>query len=88
MQEAIQNAVKHSGARDAKVAIYGSPTWITLEVSDAGVGFNRDAKSMKTGLGLTSMRERVNLIGGELSIQSQPLKGTQIEVRVPLTSAL
>ena len=88
VQEAIQNAVKHSGARDAKVAIYGSPTWITLEVSDAGVGFNPDAKSMKTGLGLTSMRERVNLIGGELSIQSQPLKGTQIEVRVPLTSAV
>ena len=86
MQEAIQNAVKHSGARDAKVAIYGSPNRITLEVSDAGVGFNPDAKSMKTGLGLTSMRERVHLIGGELSIQSQPLKGTQIEVRVPLAS--
>ncbi len=87
LQEAIQNAVKHSRTRDAKVAIYGSSTQITLRVSDAGIGFNPDADSMKTGLGLTSMRERVRLVGGELSIQSQPSKGTLIEVRVPLASA-
>jgi len=87
LQEAIRNAVKHSGVREAKVAIYGSPTQISLSVSDAGIGFHPDAERMKTGLGLTSMRERVRLVGGEFAIQSQPSKGTRIEVRVPLASA-
>ena len=67
--------------------IYGSSTEITLRVSDAGIGFNPEDERSKTGLGLISMRERVRLVGGELSIQSQPSKGTQIEVRVPLASA-
>jgi signal transduction histidine kinase len=84
LQEALQNAVKHSGAGSFKVELNGTSQEICLSVSDPGVGFDwRDAMN-RQGLGLISMRERLQLVNGELSIKSQPGRGTTIDARVRL----
>jgi PAS domain S-box-containing protein len=83
LQEGLQNAVKHSGARDFAVEVHGTQDGIRLTVSDSGTGFDwRDAINRR-GLGLISMRERLRLVNGELSIQSEPGRGTTIVARVP-----
>jgi signal transduction histidine kinase len=60
---------------------------IHLVISDFGRGFDVEAASQGKGLGLTSMRERVRLVNGTISIESKPMGGTTIHVRVPLSSA-
>jgi PAS domain S-box-containing protein len=87
LQEALLNAVKHSGARHVAVRLRGSRQEIQLEVSDNGIGFDSDIAMKGHGLGLLDMRERLNLIKGELSVQSSPGDGTRIVVRVPLLQA-
>jgi len=83
LQEALQNAVKHSGAADVSVKVQGTLDGIHLTVSDSGVGFNWRHAVNGRGLGLISMRERLRLVNGELSIQSEPGRGTTILARVP-----
>jgi PAS domain S-box-containing protein len=84
MQEGLQNAVKHSGARHFEVKLQGETDGILLTLSDAGVGFDPEAVVSSRGLGLISMQERVNLVRGIFSIESAPKQGTTIRVRVPL----
>jgi PAS domain S-box-containing protein len=84
LQEALQNAVKHSGARHFKAELLGTSGDIQLTVSDLGVGFDQQEAANSSGLGLISMRERVRLVNGEFSIESMPGCGTTITVRVPL----
>ncbi len=84
IQESLQNIMKHSGACDATVELHGSPSEIRLRITDEGVGFDPESAARKQGLGLLSMRERVRLVGGTISIESEPLRGTQIKVVVPL----
>jgi PAS domain S-box-containing protein len=84
VQESLHNVAKHSGARSVQVDLIGSPEELSLIVSDDGAGFDvRQLKSAR-GLGLISMRERVNLIGGEFVINSLPGDGTSIRARVPI----
>jgi PAS domain S-box-containing protein len=83
LQEALQNAVKHSGAPDVSVEVHGSQDGIRLIVSDSGIGFDWPHALNGRGLGLISMRERLRLVNGELSIQSEPGRGTTILARVP-----
>jgi len=83
LQETLQNAVKHSGVRHFKVELCGTEGEIQLTVSDLGVGFDPQDAIHRRGLGLISMRERMQLIGGEFSINSQPGSGTTIHARVP-----
>ena len=83
VQEGLRNIVKHSGAKDAKVELTGSPDTIRLRIVDQGVGFNRETTRSK-GLGLISVEERARLVRGELTLQSQPSQGTCIDLRVPL----
>ncbi len=83
LQETLQNAVKHSGMRHFKVELRGTEREIQLTVSDLGVGFDPQDAIHRRGLGLISMRERMQLVGGEISIQSQPGGGTTIHARVP-----
>jgi len=84
LQEALQNAIKHSGSQHFEVLFNHNSTEIHLAVQDRGRGFDV-AQAMKgRGLGLTSMKERVALVGGELSIESRPQNGTTVYVRVPL----
>jgi len=85
LQEALRNAVKHSGVHRVEVHLWGTMDEIHLTVKDSGAGF--DAKNTKEGqgLGLTSMQERMTLVKGDLSIDSRPMRGTTIHARVPLT---
>jgi PAS domain S-box-containing protein len=82
VQESLHNVAKHSGAKSVQVDLTGTSEEISLVVRDDGVGF--DVKQLKTaqGLGLVSMRERANLIGGEFVIDSTPSVGTWIRARV------
>jgi PAS domain S-box-containing protein len=82
LQEALHNAAKHSGEKRIEVQLSGTSGEIHLIVSDSGKGF--DIKAERRGLGLTSMQERVRLVGGALAIESKPMGGTTIHVRVPL----
>ena len=84
LQETLQNAVKHSGVRHFKVELRGTEGEIQLTVSDLGVGFDPQDTIHRRGLGLISMRERMQLVSGEISIQSRPGSGTTIHARVPL----
>jgi PAS domain S-box-containing protein len=86
LQEALQNAAKHSGVRHFKVELRGTPGDIQLSVSDAGVGFDWQDAINRRGLGLISMRERLQLVSGSLSITSAPAHGTTIHARVPMGS--
>jgi signal transduction histidine kinase len=82
-QEALQNVARHSGAAEASVELSGQPDEIALCVSDSGQGFDVESVREATGLGLISMRERLRLVGGHLSIESRPSHGTRIHARVP-----
>jgi PAS domain S-box-containing protein len=85
LQEGLQNAVKHSGSRRFEVCLKGEPGVIGLTVRDSGVGFDPEEAITRGGLGLTSMKERLKLVHGELFIDSQPGRGTVIRATVPLS---
>jgi PAS domain S-box-containing protein len=87
-QEALQNAVKHSGVGEYAVVLRGSATEIQLEVSDRGSGFDFEKAKLDRGLGLVSMQERVHLVHGTFSIESTVNGGTRILVRVPLAAEM
>src|SRR5262249_37783906 len=61
LQEALHNAVKHSGVRDFEVELHGTSGAIYLTISDSGAGFDPEAARGRGGLGLTSMQERLKL---------------------------
>jgi PAS domain S-box-containing protein len=85
LQEGLQNATKHSGAKHFQVSLVGSENELRLTVSDQGVGFDPEEASKGSGLGLTSMKERLRLVAGEFSLDSQLHRGTTIRARVPLS---
>ena len=66
--------------------LWGASGEIHLTVKDSGAGFDREAAKKSRGLGLISMEERLKLVEGMLSIESQPKSGTTIHARVPLRS--
>jgi PAS domain S-box-containing protein len=84
LQEALHNAAKHSGVKRVDVQLGEESGGIQLTVSDLGKGFDVAAAMRDRGLGITSMRERVRLVGGTIVIGSTPLGGTTVHVRVPL----
>ena len=84
LQEGLQNAVKHSGGRDFHVSLRSVSNEIQLTVQDDGNGFDPKAVGNGSGLGLTSMKERLKLVNGVLTINSQPPHGTMIHASVPL----
>jgi PAS domain S-box-containing protein len=85
VQEALNNVQKHSGATEVRVHLTGVENALLLEISDNGHGFDVQQARLAAGLGLISMRERVNLVRGTMEIVSVPGKGTRITARVPLT---
>jgi PAS domain S-box-containing protein len=85
-QEALRNAVKHSGVRHVEVELCGAPDGIHLTVRDAGRGFDPETVMSNRGLGLVSMQERVNLVNGMFSIESRPGRGTTVHIRLPLNT--
>jgi PAS domain S-box-containing protein len=86
LQEALHNSAKHSGVQRFEVRLWGTTNQIRLTVRDSGKGFDREAARTSHGLGLVSMEERLKLVNGTLSIESQPGRGTTIEARVPVSS--
>ena len=85
VQEALQNSLKHSGERSFEVSLKCAGNEIELTVHDSGVGFDPEGAISGHGLGLTSMKERLKLVDGHLSVDSKPQAGTTIRARVPLT---
>jgi signal transduction histidine kinase len=85
-QEALQNVMKHSGSKRAWVELKDSADDVRLCIWDEGVGF--DTRCRKSGLGLISMRERLQLVGGRIAISSRHPSGTCIEAHVPLARAI
>jgi PAS domain S-box-containing protein len=86
LQEALRNSAKHSGVRHFEVRSWGTRDEVHLTVKDSGAGFELEAARYCQGLGLISMEERIKLLKGTLSIDSQPRRGTTIHARVPLSS--
>lgn len=86
LQESLHNAAKHSGVKRIAVELHETAGEIHLTIRDFGKGFDVDRALQGKGLGLTSMRERVRLVNGTITIESKPMSGTSIRVRVPLES--
>jgi len=82
-QEALHNALRHSGGRCVAVRISGSPRRMVLEVTDDGSGFDPSAVG-GTGLGLESMRQRAAAVSGTVRVTSAPGQGTRIRLEVPV----
>ena len=88
-QEALHNVVRHAQSRQARIILVYQPQEITLQIEDSGLGFNTvQSFAPPRGWGLAGMRERVESVGGQLSIQSEPGKGTIVEVVVPVFDLL
>jgi signal transduction histidine kinase len=83
LQEALSNVARHSGTRQAAVRLDISDGVLSLAVDDAGKGM--DAQQAVRGLGLTTMRERAELVGGTLRVEQGPAGGTHVRLSVPLT---
>jgi len=86
LQEALKNAVKHSGVKRVEVQVVEQSNEVHLLVRDSGNGFDIEAARQGSGLGLTSMQERVRLVNGTIAFESKPMAGTTIHVRVPFKS--
>jgi len=82
IQEAVNNAVRHAGVSDATVTVRSAGGVVVAEIRDEGCGFVFDRH-----VGLNSMRERAAMVGGGITIDSAPGKGTTIRAIVPVTGA-
>lgn len=88
VQEALQNVAKHSHALEAQVEVSAGTDGVRLCISDSGVGFESETSAERPGLGLVSMRERIKLVGGSMTVESRIAHGTRIQVTVPLPDAV
>lgn len=84
-QESLRNAVRHAGARSARVRLAAEDDDAVLVVEDDGAGF--DPASVAGGVGLLSIRERAQLAGGQAVVRSRPGEGTTVTARVPRVEA-
>lgn len=89
VQEATNNAIKHGKAKKIVIDLFYDEDFIVLTVSDNGIGFNEDSlkvsdDKINSGFGLSIMKERILLLSGQLSIESNNIKGTTIKVVVPV----
>lgn len=82
-REAITNAVRHSGASQCVATLDVSGGWLTVVVADDGRGMQ---DHVRTGMGLISMRERTEELGGTLTVTSRPAGGTRIQSELPLSN--
>jgi signal transduction histidine kinase len=84
VQEALNNAVRHARAESVAVDVDATDGTVTITVRDDGVGFDPAARAIRERrLGLTSMRERAESLGGTLTIETAPRSGTTVRVEVP-----
>lgn len=83
-QESLRNVVRHAQAKSVHVSLAGMETGLQLSVVDDGIGFNPAKTGARRSLGHAGMRERVQLLGGELDVESEPGHGTTIVAWVPV----
>jgi signal transduction histidine kinase len=84
LQESLQNVAKHSGAEHVQVFLTAETDTVQLTVRDEGSGFQVERTLLGNGLGLPSMTERMKLVNGHVSIDSQPGRGTVVQASVPI----
>jgi len=82
LQEALNNIAKHSKASEADITLSFRPGHMSLQVADNGVGISPNPAS---GLGLIGMRERAELVGGDIGVARRPEGGTLVLLEVPIT---
>ncbi|CAM5510602.1 Oxygen sensor histidine kinase NreB OS=Stutzerimonas stutzeri OX=316 GN=CXK95_13615 PE=4 SV=1 [Stutzerimonas stutzeri] len=87
LQESLTNVMRHAQAQTVSVQLTVEDDMLCLRVGDDGRGFVETARGPGSSFGLVGMRERVQMLGGQLSIDSQPGRGTTITARVPLDPA-
>jgi signal transduction histidine kinase len=85
IQELLSNVLKHANATEAMLQINQSETEITLMVEDNGAGFTAKPSKTKEGLGLHSIRERIEQFNGQVNIDSHPKHGTTIIINIPIS---
>lgn len=86
-QEAMQNAIKHASSLRIDVSLSVENAHLALRVKDYGIGFATASASGQTSLGLVTMRERLRMVNGKLTVRSSLSQGTEMEARVPLPAA-
>jgi PAS domain S-box-containing protein len=88
IQEGLNNVRKHADASRVTINLVGAHPNIILRIEDDGKGFDVQARELALGsekrMGLRSMKERVNLLQGRMTIQSRPMKGTKISIKFPI----
>lgn len=85
-QEGLNNVVKHSNAKEVQIHLTYNEDAIRLEILDNGLGFDAKMADQSGGFGLKSIQERVQRLGGNLKIESAPLKGTLLTVEIPVNT--
>ena len=86
-QEALNNVRWDSRATSVRLKLGADEGYVYLRIRDIGTGFSSAGPSIKRGFGITSMRERARLLGGELEVRSHKTRGTVITAKVPLQQA-
>ena len=81
VMEALNNALKHANASQVRISLRGGQNWLELSICDNGRGFQTPIERT-TGIGLQSMRERAELLGGTLQVESKIGEGTQVHLRI------
>ncbi|GGY22342.1 PAS domain-containing sensor histidine kinase [Paludibacterium paludis] len=84
LQEALTNVLRHAQASMVSIGLRSERGRLTLSIADDGKGFDPEAHSPERSFGLVGIRERVLLLGGSLSIESQPGQGTVLSVSIPV----
>ncbi|HEY0323769.1 MAG TPA: PAS domain S-box protein [Pyrinomonadaceae bacterium] len=86
IQEAVTNALRHSGTKRIRVSFDGTNAAALISIEDAGGGFDPQSTEAMNGIGLVSMRERAEMIGGQLLISSDEGKGTRVTLSIPVSA--
>jgi signal transduction histidine kinase len=86
VQESLTNIARHASASHAMVALQDRGGDLLLSIADDGCGMSAELTGEKKTYGMLGMRERVNMLGGRISIDSAPGRGTHIEVSIPRCS--
>jgi len=84
MQESLTNVMRHANANHVTITLDEKENFLTLVITDDGIGINNINTLEQKSLGILGMKERVNIIGGSLNIFSEPNNGTTVTVKIPL----
>ena len=84
IQELINNIIKHSNASNAEIILKVENNQLTILVKDDGVGFATSSSSINDGIGLNQIEARIKMMNGKLAIDSEPDKGTEVFILVPI----